>query len=216
MAKPFWLKPQAIKAALGTSHFHPTAMASASLVSKLVVALDSEELQAIIFHAVVKPALDTLMASFSAAVGNKVGDMLVACKEDLEHRIQQVQEAVGANIQDVTLKAAYENQREATAHSQVPAETSVGSSRTRRRNIRRRMLKNSTSTSRDIILQMRPKDCSFRPPLGFRDQARPGESSAVLAELPVLTRITKLETIVISSWQPAANVDVASPVDRGP
>ena len=60
--------------------------------SKLVQALNSEEVRSKIFDVVFKPAWDTSMTSFGKGLGNKVGDMLAQMHRDFEHTLQQLKD----------------------------------------------------------------------------------------------------------------------------
>ena len=69
---------------------------------KLVDALDSEEVQAKIFNAIVKPVFDEAMAAFGKASGGKVGEMLGEFKLDYERKLELIKEEFEKDIQKVT------------------------------------------------------------------------------------------------------------------
>ena len=67
--------------------------ARASLVmglSKILQALDDEQVQAKIFELIFKPALDTSMASFGKGMGNKAGDLLAQFQTKYERKLEEV------------------------------------------------------------------------------------------------------------------------------
>jgi hypothetical protein len=126
-----------------------------------------------------------------------------AFKRALEALLPSIQQAMDAELQPLRDKVERlkgenhfellrknENPGEATAHNPVLVEANVGSSRTRRRNLRRKMVKSLPVVSRDSLIQLRPRDTSSTPPgLDFP------------ADLSVQQRLHHLELIVTS--QPA-------------
>jgi hypothetical protein len=78
-----------------------------------------------------------------------------------------------------------ENHSEATAHH-VHAEASPGTSRTSRRNTRRKMIKNKSSYHRDTLLQLRPRN----------------DGDDLPETPPLQQRVNDLEVIVASYIQP--------------
>ena len=152
---------------------------------KLVDALDSAEVQAKIFNAIVKPAFDAAMAAFGKASGEKVGKMLGEFKLDYERKLELIKEEFEKDIQKVTNDRhgrITENQCETTARRSAPTEDRIGSSHTRRRNQQRRVKGKSTCYNREAILLLRQTDVS--------------DVSCTVPSMSLHQRIDNLETVV--------------------
>ena len=152
---------------------------------KLVDALDSAEVQAKIFNAIVKPVFDEAMAAFGKASGEKVGEMLGEFKLDYERKLELIKEEFEKDIQKVTNDRhgrITENQCETTARRSAPTEDRIGSSHTRRRNQQRRVKGKSTCYNREAILLLRQTDVS--------------DVSCTVPSVSLHQRICNLETVV--------------------
>ena len=132
--------------------------------SKLVQALNSEEVQSTFFDVVFKPAWDTSMTSFGKGLGNKVGDMLAQMHKDFEHKLQQLKDELNQDhkqMLETDLKAM------ATVHpsngealgAAAPAPGLLAalpkSSRSKRRRVRRERNAEQHKYARELILQSR-------------------------------------------------------------
>jgi hypothetical protein len=118
------------------------------LASKIVQALDSEDVQAKIFNVIVKPFFDAHMAAFGRTVGEKVGDELAEVRQELRKLRQLRDECVKAD--DLA-----SNPDQAATDTDVKEAASPAGLKTRSRKTRRLRAKSKYEYSRSLMLSVK-------------------------------------------------------------
>ena len=175
-----------------------------AFASKVVLALDSEAVQAKIFNSSVKPLFEQHNAAFGQAIGIKVGDMLVDLKRYFEQELLQLKTSLTNDIQkasyahmeakdvnvEKTEKVNVESVEQGVAapSSSERAAASLRSTRTRKRRLRRKVCKAGHQIARELLLQ-------------HRNGQHPDnlEQKSSMPSLDVEQRLHNIEVIVTSA-----------------
>ena len=140
-------------------------------------------MQAKIFQAVVKPALESMFVAFSEAVGHKVGGMLVEYKADVEQKLRHLKfSSVEVTASELSANNPSELNRSDATAAMLPAEERSGNPRTIRRNRQRKRRPNSIAYDKNTLLLVKDADI--------------GNTNAKDHDLSLHQRVANLEVIV--------------------